>query len=99
VCEGLASLLSAPSLSRQREAKGHIRDYDLRPLIHDLWHIRSDDKGHTVGMILANRSSGAGRVDEVADELGLLGDLRAVERTHLIFEGDDVDWTTIKRLG
>jgi len=50
-------------------------------------------------MILAKRSSGAGRVDEVADELGLVGDLRAGERTHLIFEGDDVDWTTIKRLG
>lgn len=97
VCKGLASLLSSPSLSRRREVKGHIRDYDLRPLIHDLWHIRSDDKGHVVGMVLVNQNSGAGRVDEVADELGLSQDLKAVERTHLIFEGDEVDWTTIKR--
>ena len=97
VCKRLTSLLSSPSLLRQREVKGHIRNYDLRPLIHDLWYIRSDDTGHAVGMVLVNQNSGAGRVDEVADELDLLGDLKAVERTHLIFAGDDVDWTTVKR--
>jgi radical SAM-linked protein len=95
VIAGLNRLLSAPTLPRQREVKGQSRSYDLRPLIQDLWYICSDERGHVVGMILVNRSAGAGRVDEVAAELGL--PLKAVERVRLIFEGEAVDWAAIRQ--
>ncbi len=95
VIAGLNRLLSASTLPRQREVKGQSRSYDLRPLIQDLWYICSDERGHVVGMILVNRSAGAGRVDEVAAELGL--PVKAVERVRLIFEGEAVDWAAIRQ--
>lgn len=95
VIAGLNRLLSAPTLPRQREVKGQQRDYDLRPLIQDLWYICSDERGHVVGMILVNRSAGAGRVDEVAAELRL--PVKAVERVRLIFEGEAVDVGAVRQ--
>ncbi len=99
VAEGLSRLLSAPSLPRQKETKGQTkeqrREYDLRPLVHDLWLVRSDEFGHVVGMSLVNCSAGAGRVEEVAAELGL--PVKAVERVQLVFAGDASDWAAIKQ--
>lgn len=95
VIAGLTRLLSASTLPRLREVKGQSRAYDLRALIHDLWYIRSDERGHVVGMILVNRSAGAGRVDEVAAEMGL--SVKAVERLRLIFEGEPVDAAAIRQ--
>lgn len=95
----LDRLLSARELPRQRTVKGKVREYDLRPLIHDLWYDCPADGEHVVGMVLVHGNTGAGRVDEVADELGMLEDLRAVERTRLIFDGEPVDWEAIKRHG
>jgi radical SAM-linked protein len=83
--EKLDRLLSASELPRRRVVKGKTREYDLRPLIHKLWYIGSQDATHVIGMRLANSSVGAGRVDEVAEELGLLSEMRSVERIELIF--------------
>jgi radical SAM-linked protein len=94
---GLDRLLSAAELPRQRTVKGKVRRYDLRPLVCELWYHSSRGGGHVLGMVLANSSTGTGRVDEVAGELGVLEDLRAVERTQLLFEGEPVDPDSIKR--
>lgn len=85
--EKLDGLLSTSELPRRRVVKGKTREYDLRPLIHRLWYIDSHDATHVIGMTLANASTGAGRVDEVAEELGLLSEMRSVERIELIFGG------------
>lgn len=95
--EAVDHLLSAAELPRQRTVKGKVRRYDLRPLVHEVWYHSSSGEQHVVGMVLANSSRGAGRVDEVAAELGMLEDLRAVDRTHLLFEEEPVDLDSIKR--
>jgi len=93
----LECLLSARELPRQKTVKGKVREYDLRPLIHDVWYDCPADGEHVVGLVLVHGSTGAGRVDEVTDELGMLEDLRSVERTRLIFDGEPIDLEAIKR--
>jgi radical SAM-linked protein len=94
---GVDRLLSALELPRQRTVKGKVREYDLRPLIHDMWYDCLTDGEHVVGLALVHGSTGAGRVDEVSDELGMSEDLRSVERTRLIFDGEPIDLAVIKR--
>jgi radical SAM-linked protein len=94
---GVDRLLSARELLRQRTVKGKVREYDLRPLIHDMWCDCPSDGEHVVGLVLVHGSTGAGRVDEVSEELGMSEDLRSVERTRLIFDGEPIDLGVIKR--
>ena len=88
-------VLSAQSLPRQRERKGRLTEYDLRPLIDDLWieglgSARSPDRRRegavcVLGMRLQSDSQATGRPDEVLEAMGL-GDVpRSIERTRCLF--------------
>jgi radical SAM-linked protein len=88
-------VLSAQSLPRQRERKGRLTKYDLRPLIDDLWieslgSARSPDRrrqetAYILGMRLQSDSQATGRPDEVLEAMGL-GDVpRSIERTRCLF--------------
>jgi radical SAM-linked protein len=88
---GLAGLLAAESLLRQREVKGNLRNYDLRPLIRDLWHATCGDDQQILGMTLVNDNTAAGRADEVLSQVGWSEALRSVERVRLVFRADPDD--------
>ena len=77
----LQELLSAEGLLRQRRGK----DYNLRPLIEDLWVEGEEVDGWVLGMRLRAGDEGAGRPDEVLDALGLAEEPHAVRRERLLF--------------
>jgi len=77
----LRELLLAEGLLRQRRGK----DYDLRPLIEDLWVEGKEAGGWVLGMRLRAGDQGAGRPDEVLDALGLAEGPYAVQRERLLF--------------
>jgi radical SAM-linked protein len=77
----LGELLSAEQLLRRRRGK----DYDLRPLIEDLWVEGEEADGWVLGMCLQAGSRGTGRPDEVLDALGLAEEPHAVRRERLLF--------------
>ncbi len=71
------TLMAASSLPRERRGK----EYDLRPLIEDVW---LEDDG--MGMRLAGRPGATGRPDEVLFALGLDALSYHIHRTHLFFK-------------
>jgi radical SAM-linked protein len=78
-------VLSAQSLPRQRERKGKVTEYDLRPLIDDLWIEDREETACILGMRLQADSRATGRPDEVLKAMGL-GDVpRSIERTQCFF--------------
>jgi radical SAM-linked protein len=81
LAERVRQLLSAEQLLRQRRGK----DYDLRPLIEDVWVEGKETDGWVLGMRLRAGDQGAGRPDEVLDSLGLAEGPHAVRRERLIF--------------
>ena len=78
--EKLRELLSAEQLLRQRRGK----EYDLRPLIEDLWVEGKEADGWVLGMRLRAGDQGTGRPDEVLDALGLAEKLYIVRRERLL---------------
>ena len=88
-------MLSAQSLPRQRERKGKVAEYDLRPLIDDLWieglgSARSPDRrregaAYVLEMRLRSDSHATGRPDEVLEAMGLGEVPRSIERTRCLF--------------
>lgn len=82
----LEHLMAQDFLPRERERKGRVRRYDLRPLIDALWPISADPA--RFGARLACSSSGTGRPDELIAALGLEDAGCAIERTRLIFAED-----------
>ena len=62
-----------------------------------MWYHCFTGGEHVLGLVLVHGSTGAGRVDEVSEELGMSEDLRSVERTRLIFDGEPIDLGVIKR--
>jgi radical SAM-linked protein len=93
---GLAALLAAERLPREREVKKHLREYDLRPLIRDLWYVRRAGDCHVVGMTLVNDNTHAGRPDEVLKQLGWEAATRSIERVRLIFRGEPDEPETLR---
>ncbi len=93
--ERVEEVLSAQSLPRQRERKGRVTEYDLRPLIDDLWiegldSTRSPDRRRegtacVLGMRLQSDSQATGRPDEVLEAMGLSELPRSIERTRCLF--------------
>ncbi len=81
LAERVQQLLSAEQLLRHRRGK----DYDLRPLIEDLWIEGKEAGGWVLGMRLRAGSRGAGRPDEVLDALGLAAGPYAIQRKRLLF--------------
>ena len=77
----LHELLSAEQLLRQRRGK----DYDLRPLIEDLWLEGKEAAGWVLGMRLQAGSRGTGRPDEVLDALDLAEEPYIIQRERLLF--------------
>jgi len=80
LAEHVRQLLSAQQLLRQRRGK----DYDLRPLIEELWVEEKGPDGWVLGMRLRAGSQGTGRPDEVLDALGLAQKLYVVRRERLL---------------
>jgi radical SAM-linked protein len=77
-------VLSAQSLPRQRERKGKVTEYDLRPLIDDLWIEGREGGAYILGMRLQSDSQATGRPDEALEAMGL-GDVpRSIERTRCL---------------
>jgi radical SAM-linked protein len=93
---GLADLWAAEQLPRQREVKGHVREYDLRPLIRDAWYVGRVADEHVVGLTLVADNTAAGRPDEVLKQLGWVTAARSVERVRLVFRGDPDDSDTLR---
>jgi radical SAM-linked protein len=79
-------VLSAQSLPRQRERKGRVTEYDLRPLIDDLWIEGREGAAYVLGMRLRSDSQATGRPDEVLEVMGLGEVPRSIERTWCLFE-------------
>lgn len=77
----VASLLRAEHLRRRRRDK----EYDLRPLIEELWLEVTDEDQCTLGMKLRAGEGGTGRPDEVLAELGLTDQVKRITRTQLHF--------------
>ena len=86
----LGQLLARPSIPRQRQKKGHLADYDLRPLIQEIRYLSSEGGCHELYMILRAGAEGSGRPEEVVDALGLPGTQYTIHRVRLIW-GDQVD--------
>ena len=78
-------VLSARSLPRQRERKGKVTEYDLRPLIDDLWIEGREGAACVLGMRLQSDSQATGRPDEVLEVMGLGEVPRSIERTRCLF--------------
>jgi radical SAM-linked protein len=76
----LGELLSAEQLPRHRRGK----DYDLRPLIEDLWVEGGEAGDWVLGMRLRAGSHGSGRPDEVLDTLGLAEKPHTIQRERLL---------------
>jgi radical SAM-linked protein len=77
----LGALLSSACLPRERRGK----EYDLRPLIQNLWLEKMGEEGYVLGMRLRTGEHGTGRPDEVLAQLGLGDEVVAIERTRLHF--------------
>jgi len=84
----IETLLAAPTLLRQRQHKGRLQTYDLRPLVQTVTVTDGDNAQHTLEMRLQASPQGAGRPDEVLDALGLSLMPHRIERTKLHFEFD-----------
>ena len=82
------ALLEAPSILRQRQHKGKLQTYDLRPLIQTVTVEPGEEGGHILSMRLQASPAGAGRPDEVLKALGLSLGFYTIERTNLCFEFD-----------
>lgn len=82
------ALLDAPTLPRQRQHKGRMQSYDLRPLIQSLEVAPAGEGRVRLLMRLQASPQGAGRPDEVLDALGLSVAPHTLERTNLRFEFD-----------
>jgi radical SAM-linked protein len=78
-------VLSAQSLPRQRERKGKVTEYDLRPLIDDLWIEGREGGACVLGMRLQSDGQATGRPDEVLEAMGLGEVPRSIERTRCLF--------------
>jgi radical SAM-linked protein len=87
ICIRVQTLLAAPALLRQRQHKGQLQTYDLRPLIREV-SAEPGEGGVVLQMRLQANPQGAGRPDEVLDALGLSVVPHTMERTNLHFEFD-----------
>jgi radical SAM-linked protein len=88
VCSRVQTLLDTHSILRQRQHKGKLQTYDLRPLIQAVTVEPGQEGGHVLSMRLQASPEGAGRPDEVLRALGLSLGLYTIERTNLCFEFD-----------
>jgi radical SAM-linked protein len=79
----IAALLAAESLPRERARENRTIHYDLRPLVEELRLVGEGDRSVQVEMRLRSDSSGTGRPDEVARQLGV-EQAQSICRTRLV---------------
>ncbi|HHX66093.1 MAG TPA: DUF2344 domain-containing protein [Chloroflexi bacterium] len=82
----LNRLMARDTIIRQRRKKGKLVDYDLRPLILDVRYLSDHNDCHELSMVLRCGSQGAGRPEEILDELGLDVARYTIRRTRLVWE-------------
>ncbi|MBI4300889.1 MAG: DUF2344 domain-containing protein [Chloroflexi bacterium] len=80
----LRTLLALESLPWQHYRDTGPREYDLRPLIDDIWFIEWDEERGTLGMRLHIDSEGTGRPEQVTLALGFRERPLSIHRTKLI---------------
>jgi radical SAM-linked protein len=84
------ALLAADHLIQQRNRKGQIETFDLRPLVSDVWLEATEGNNVVLLMRLSAGQHGNVRPDAVTAALGL-GDAHAqIERVKLLFEFDNL---------
>jgi len=84
----VAQLLSAEELPRLREGGRRTREYDLRPLIRDLWLEGEDEECWKLRMCLHAAPGSTGRPEEVLAALGLEEAWRQIEREGIVLAGE-----------
>jgi hypothetical protein len=82
------ALLEAAILPRQRQHKGKLQNYDLRPLVQSVDVEASQGGGCTIVMRLQASPQGAGRPDQVLEVLGFSMLPYTIERTNLHLDFD-----------
>ena len=85
ITAAIDALLEKESLPWQHQRDTGPRNYDLRPLIDDLWLSNCHNSVSTIGMRLRCDSRGSGRPEQVVKALGLESPL-SIHRTHLVLE-------------
>ena len=88
VVSRVETLLEAPSILCQRQHKGKLQTYDLRPLIQSVTVERGPEGEHVLILRLQASPEGAGRPDDLLKVLGLALGRYTIERTNLCFEFD-----------
>lgn len=84
-------LLARPEIVRKRQRKGRLKEYDLRPLIHEA-ACEEDGAGEPLLRLrLACGSEGAGRPEEIVEELGLAILRMDIRRVRLLWEDPSCD--------
>ena len=84
--ERIGNLLSRSEIIRQRFKKGEMVDYDLRPLVHDIKHVHQKEGYHQLYVRVRCSPRGAGRPEEIVDQLDLDPTHYTIHRTRLIQE-------------
>jgi len=80
----IKKLLSAQEIPWQHLRDTGARNYDLRPLVDDLWLMEQQDSQWLLGMRLNSGNRGTGRPEQVAKALGFSKHPRSIHRTRLI---------------
>lgn len=76
--------------------EGKVRRYDLCPIVHEVWYDSRSGEVPVAGIVSVNAGTGADHVDVDGDELGVPEDLRALQITGPIFDGEPVDRRSLK---
>ena len=79
-------LLSKESLPWQHKRDTGIREYDLRPLINDVWLEEYSNNRCLIGMKLRCDSGGSGRPEQVVKAMGFKQQPRSIHRVKLILK-------------
>ena len=82
----ISELLSLKQLPWQHQRDTGFRNYDLRPLIDDLWCADWKSCYCTIGMKLGCDNRGSGRPEQVALAMGFSQYPKSIRRTRLFFE-------------
>lgn len=84
--EHIQSMLSRSEIVRQRRKKDEMVGYDLRPLIHDIQYDQAGEGYYQLQVRVRCSPRGAGRPEEIVDELDLHATHYTIHRTRLIQE-------------
>ncbi len=82
----LAQLLEQKQIIRQRIRKDQLKEYDLRSLIQSLEYQAQEQDSHELSMLLACGPQGAGRPEEIIEELQIPVSRYTIHRSQLVWE-------------